>query len=108
MAKRQNHKQSRISKEMEATLDLMMYISDPEEKRKLREHYDMLHKLWRQESWQSRFPHHDLDGGKVKKEQDGSQIGPDLIRTVLPTIGATKLLLKPETILGVLVAIPKM
>ncbi len=46
MAKRQNHKQARIGKEMQATLDLIALILDPAENEKLQKHYDMLLNEW--------------------------------------------------------------
>ena len=70
MAKRQSHKQSRISKEMEATLDLWCLVSDPTEKKRLNDHYNMLRDEWMQAGWERRFPHHDRNGNEIKKEQD--------------------------------------
>lgn len=77
MAKRQSHKQSRIGKEMEATLDLWCLTPDPEQKQKLNDHYFMLRKEWEQAGWERRFPHHDRNGDEIKKEQEEPHSDPD-------------------------------
>ncbi len=77
MAKRQSDKQSRLGKEMQATLDLWCAISDPEQKRELNDHYIMLRMEWEQAGSEIKFPHHDFDGNLIDNKKDKSQNGSD-------------------------------
>ena len=70
MAKRQSHKQSRIGKYIEALMGMEMVVSDPVEKKKLREQIEDARQEWMDVGWERRFPHHDRNGNEIDKKQD--------------------------------------
>ena len=75
MAKRQSHKQSRIGKEIDATMALEMLTPDPVERQKLRDYRTMLREEWIQAGWERRFPHHYKNGHKINLNEEDEQGG---------------------------------
>lgn len=64
-----SHKQSRIMKEISATVRSQLFTSDPAERKKLKEHYYMLQDEWMKAEWESRFPHHDMNGNLIDNDE---------------------------------------
>lgn len=70
MAKRQSHKQSRISNYIQSLMAMEMIISDPAQKQKLREQIKEARGEWMDAGWERRFPHHNRDGSLNQKGKD--------------------------------------